>query len=538
MERWEAKLLEEYLYKHFTQEQVNTLMEQPLTGPNGLRRHLGELDAEYFARAYFPDFMTLDVPEFHTEGYRKQQDLFDHPGGRKYAEAAPRGHAKSVRWTTVFSVRNIVYQHKHYVFLISDTGAQASDFLLDIGSAMENNPRILQDFGKLQGSPWNSTELVTTTNIKVECAGSGMKILGRRWGPWRPDLIILDDLENEENVSTAEQRKKLRDWFTKVVMFLGDSYTDYIYVGTIKHTESLLCWVLDNPTWESRIYKAVIEFAEREDLWAEWENIITDLALEKEERISKAEEFYLSNREEMLKGAQVLWPAKWAYDKLMLVRVTDGSAAFNSELQNQPINPSEQLFDIKYYDRPPSDLKWVVGFCDPSMGKTKKSDLCAIIIIGVDQAGWKYVLEADLRRLHPDAIIEAIIQKQLKYQCNEFGIETVAFQEFVASELRKRSAQAGVYVPITEIKPRSQKEARIIGLQPEINNGYIKLHKSQVHLIQQLEDFRPLAIGKNKDDGPDALASGNKLIQAMNPWLQHARKKLKEMAEGGEQNAG
>lgn len=539
MERWEAELLQEYLLKHFNQEQVNTLMEKPLSGPDGLRRQLGELDAEYFARAYFPDFMQLDIPEFHSEDYRKQQDLFDNHGGRRFAEAAPRGHAKSVRWTTIFSVRNIVYQHKHYVFLISDTGGQASDFLLDIAAAMENNDRITEDFGKLQGSPWNSNELVTTTGIKVECAGSGMKILGRRWGAWRPDLILLDDLENEENVSTPEQRKKLRDWFTKVVMFLGDKYTDYVYVGTIKHKESLLCWVLDNPTWETRVYRAVIQFAEREDMWAEWENIVTDLSLEKEDRLAQSKAFYKDHEAEMLKGTNVLWPAKWSYFDLMMTRVTEGAAAFNSELQNRPIDPADQIFDLKYYEHPPARdaLKWVVGFCDPSMGKTKKSDMCAILIIGVDEAGWKYVLEADLRRLHPDAIIDAIIEKQLRYNCNDFGVETVAFQEFIASELRKRSAKAGVYVPISEIKPRGQKEARIIGLQPEVNNGYIKFHKSQLQLIQQMEEFRPLAIGKNKDDGPDALASGNKLIKGMNPWLEYARRKLKEM-EGGEQIAG
>jgi predicted phage terminase large subunit-like protein len=537
VERWEAELLQEYLTKHFNPKKINSLLELPLSGPDGLRRQLGELDGEYFARAYFPDYMRRELPAFHSEDYDKQQHLFEHPEGRRFAEAAPRGHAKSVRWTTIFTVRNIVYQKKHYPFIISDTGSQASDFLMGIGVTLEGNPRIIQDFGKLQGSPWNSNELVTTTGVKVECAGSGMKILGRSWGPWRPDMIILDDLENEENVSTPEQRKKLRDWFTKVVMYMGDSYTDFIYVGTIKHKESLLCWVLDNPTWETKVYRAVIDFAEREDLWAEWENIVTDLSIEKNERLDKAMEFYHANESEMLKGTKVLWPDKWSYVLLMVERVTGGAAAFNSEMQNRPIDPADQLFEIKYYEHAPAreDLKWVVGFCDPSMGRTKKSDMCAIVIVGVDQAGWKYVLEADLRRLHPDLIIDAVIEKQLRYNCNEFGIETVAFQEFLASELRKRSIERGVYIPITEVKPKGQKESRIVGLQPEMNNGYIKLHRSQLQLIMQLEEFRPLAIGKNKDDGPDALASANKLIQGMNPWLEYARKKLREMEEGGGQ---
>jgi hypothetical protein len=38
-----------------------------------------------------------------------------------------------------------------------------------------------------------------------------------------------------------------------------------------------------------------MEFAEREDLWAEWEGHVTNLALDKEERPVKAVEFYMTN---------------------------------------------------------------------------------------------------------------------------------------------------------------------------------------------------------------------------------------------------
>jgi hypothetical protein len=118
-------------------------------------------------------------------------------------------------------------------------------------------------------------------------------------------------------------------------MFLGSrSYTDYIYVGTIKHKESLLSWVLyENPTWKSKIYKAVISFAERDDLWADWEGIITDLSLEKGERVNKAREFYKAHEEEMLKGTKVLWPAKWPYYDLMVKRISEGSAAYHRRSQ-------------------------------------------------------------------------------------------------------------------------------------------------------------------------------------------------------------
>lgn len=36
----------------------------------------------------------------------------------------------------------------------------------------------------------------------AEAIGSGKKVRGRRHRNWRPDLIVLDDIENDENVNT------------------------------------------------------------------------------------------------------------------------------------------------------------------------------------------------------------------------------------------------------------------------------------------------------------------------------------------------
>ena len=69
---------------------------------------------------------------------------------------------------------------------------------------------------------------MTSTNIKVEAIGSGKKIRGRKHRNWRPDLLILDDIENDENVRTPEQRAKLDSWFKKAVSKAGDDYTDTV----------------------------------------------------------------------------------------------------------------------------------------------------------------------------------------------------------------------------------------------------------------------------------------------------------------------
>jgi len=513
----EKKLLMEYLRKHFTSDQIDLIIEKnmPLTGPKGLRKQLGELDMEYFARAYFPDRLFRETPEFHRHGYQVLQRIADTPGGNRYAEASPRGYAKSTRTTLVFPLYCALYRRKNYIFIISDTAAQASEFLVDIQRELEGNERILEDFGSIVGTPWNTIECVTNTNIKLECAGSGQKIRGRRHGKYRPDLIILDDLENDENTVTPEQRAKLKSWFTKVVLKLGDDYTDIVYVGTIIHYDSLFSWVLTNPAWVSVIHRAVKSFSPRQDLWDEWAEIITDLSLP--DRTEKARDFFEKNKKDMLEGTEVLWPEKQSYYDLMVVRVTEGEASFNSELQNEPINPEDRIFNCSLYDyAPPREEMRVVAAVDPSMGKTSSADYTAIIVVGKHlRTGYMYVLDAVLRRMHPDKIIETLFEMHGVWKFDEVCVETVQFQQFFKDEVAKRSAAAGFYLNLREIRTIKNKELRIQSIQPTVNNGYVKFHRNQRVLIDQLENWPKAA----HDDGPDALEMALSVLQGAKSML-------------------
>lgn len=203
--------------------------------------------------------------------------------GTKRVVAAPRGHAKSTSLTFKGSIHAIVYEYKHYPIIISDSSEQAEGFLDNIRVEFEENEALKEDFGSLVGKVWRSNVLITSTNIKVEAIGSGKKIRGRKHRNWRPDLLVLDDIENDENVRTPEQRKKLESWFLKAVSKAGDDYTDIIYIGTLLHYDSLLAKTLNNPGYKAIKYKAVISFSNEEDLWKEWEEIYTDLSNENHE---------------------------------------------------------------------------------------------------------------------------------------------------------------------------------------------------------------------------------------------------------------
>jgi predicted phage terminase large subunit-like protein len=525
-------LLKAFLYKEESPERVRILKDYeagaPVTGPGGIRQRLGAIDMEFFGRAYFPHYFSRPSPAFHRDldniwqqGVLKgiapatpaKKKEISRMQGSKRVVAAPRGHAKSTSLTFKGTIHAVAYEYKHYPIIISDSSEQAEGFLDNIRVEFEENEALREDFGDLTGKVWRSNVLVTSTNIKVEAIGSGKKIRGRKHRNWRPDLLVLDDIENDENVRTPEQRAKLENWFLKAVSKAGDDYTDIIYIGTLLHYDSLLAKTLKNPGYRAIKYRAVISFSKEDDLWKAWEDIFTDLSNDDHEQ--KAKDFFENNRARMLNGTKVLWEEKLSYYDLMVMRVTEGEAAFNSEEQNEPINPDDCIFNpewFEYYNEAEIDFKdgnyLFFGFVDPSLGKSKHSDFSAIITMAKHKVtGYMYVMDADIERRHPDRIIEDVLEKEKWLRRDfgrgykKFGAETVQFQWFLKEELAKASARAGLYLPIEEVPQTSDKTMRVQTLQPDVKNHYIKFNKRHKRLMEQMEHF-PMGA---HDDGPDAL---------------------------------
>ena len=533
-------LLKDFLNRDSTPERVQLRREfeagLPLTGEDGLRRKLGAIDMEFFGRAYFPHYFSRPSPEFHREldaiwqqGVLKGRypltaaeikTISRLPGVRR-AVAAPRGHAKSTNLTFKGTMHSTLYGYKHYPIIISDSSEQAEGFLDNIRVEFEENTAILEDFGPLAGSVWRSNVLVTKTNIKIEAIGSGKKIRGRKHRNWRPDLIILDDVENDENVRTPEQRSKLKNWFDKAVSKSGDDYTDIVYIGTLLHYDSLLAKTLTNPAYRSIKYKAVIQFSQADDLWQQWESIFTDLS--NDDREADALAFFQAHKAAMLEGTQVLWEEKLSYYDLMVMRVSEGEASFNSEEQNEPINPDDCLFMeewFEYYNEAEINFRDPVfdffGFIDPSLGKTKRSDFSAIVTLAKHRSsGYMYVVDADIERRHPDRIIADVLAKERWLRASfghgyrKLGAETNQFQWFLKEELAKASAKAGLYLPIEEVQQTSDKVMRIQTLQPDVKNKYIKFNRRHKRLLEQLTQF-PMGA---HDDGPDALEGARSIAK-------------------------
>lgn len=457
-------------------------------------------DYQFFVNTYFPHYIKGDPSEFHEYIFNEIPQKVGATAGCKEPIAAPRGEAKSTLVTQLFSLWCIVTNRKHFIGIIMDAIDQSSQMLEAIKVELESNPRLIMDFPEATGGGrvWNVQEIITANHIKVKIAGSGKKLRGWRFGQYRPDLIILDDIENDENVRKPEQRQKLQDWINKAVLKLGapDGSMDVIYIGTILHYDSVLARIMRSPTWNGKKFAAIKQWPDNMDLWEKWEEIFTNQGRD------AADKFYNRNEAAMLAGAVVSWPSMRPLKLLMEMRADDHHA-FDCEMQNDPTNSENALFDTITFWVQHIDRWQFFGACDPSLGKANKArDPSAILVGGYDRStGFLDTVEASIRRRKPDKIISDIIEFQKEYKCMAWGIETVQFQEFLYTELVKRSAKAGIPVPAVPITQSTDKVMRIESLQPHVSNGLIRLHKKHTTLFEQLRHF-PEA---DHDDGPDAL---------------------------------
>lgn len=462
---------------------------------------IGLLD---FAQKYVPKSISLPIAPFHREICTLAESSNN---TLRHAEADPRGHGKSTWWSKIFPFWTICTRRKRFVVLLSSSLRIAESNLSWIKHELEHNRTLRKDFGDLAGTEkWTSSELLTTIGAKIMAMGAGANLRGITSGDNRPDLIVCDDLEDRENISTFDQREKIAEWFNKDLMGLpGPMGADVFIIGTILHHDSLLAKKITQ--WKGTLRRAV----------SDWD---------KEE---------------------VLAPGLFPVEKLKLIRDGDGhkkgigTLAFGQEYQNNPVDPASQRIRqewIKYYDlKELKDKELIIASAlDPAVGKTSQGDFAALVTLGQDtKTNMIYVLDVILERCPPQRQVDLCLQTFMRWKSNgsieagparhfkALGIEDNGFQAVLRSNLEAESKRLGIFAPIKGIKNISDKIARIDSLSPLIEGGGIMFQrpprefrtgqKDYARLIQQLIEFPK----GDHDDGPDALEMAVRLLR-VEPW--------------------
>ena len=209
---------------------------------------------------------------------------------------------------------------RRFIIIGSDTEDLASDITGYIFLELLYNERIRQDFGELVKGSGPVDDFITCNDVRVKARGRGQRLRGMKHRQWRPDLVILDDLENDQNVRNPNIVRQILEWITAAVYPSMEASGNLLIIGTILRRGSALDVMLNS---EEEPYCHFARYIYR---------AITD-------------------------EGKSLWEAKHPLSKLLRQKQLMGTTAFNQEKMNEPAHESGVFRQewIRYYH--PDSLK-------------------------------------------------------------------------------------------------------------------------------------------------------------------------------------
>lgn len=436
---------------------------------------------ENFLQIYFGIKFTIPIAPFHKRLFKSLTGL------KKFiAVMGFRGSAKSTI-VEAFTLWRIVTGKNKFAVLIGATDGDSRANLANIRSMIEENPLLIEDFNIFlekkkedkSGQKWSEKQL----NI---CGGTilarsrGSKIRGLKFGDHRPDIIIIDDLEDTESTKTAEARKKTRNWFfsevipaTKQGVLSAD--VKVVMIGNYVHKDCLLANIEKNNT-----------------------------------DIVKVERFGLYDDE-----GNVSWKALYPDVKSILEKKKEvmlagkgmGNIIWNREYLLKIIDEEDQIIkedDLQYYPK-----EWLqrrieqsgIGI-DLAISKKQSADYTAMIkgIIVHNDFGERRLLILPSHVNEHLGFTETLGKAKLSYlgmhkPCKVF-VEKVQYQESAIEMLKKNGVDA------KGVTPTNDKRARLMSVSSYITSGMVLFPEEGLEdLITQLIGFGT----EEHDDMVDAL---------------------------------
>lgn len=184
---------------------------------------------------------------FQARWFRLQLD------NRRTMILAPRGHGKSTICTVAYVLWKLLQNRDARILIVSNTADQADALLGEMKLQAETSEPLRQLFGDLRGGLWRANKLTvagrkgifkeaSVTSIGVEGA-----VISRHY-----DVIILDDVVDEENASSANARRKLRNWYAKVLLPCLEPGGELHVLGTRYHPRDLYAGMMDSGGGQAR----------------------------------------------------------------------------------------------------------------------------------------------------------------------------------------------------------------------------------------------------------------------------------------------
>lgn len=173
-----------------------------------------ESNSEEWFRYYFPNYYTCEPANFHIAATKR---LLNHD--RWYeVRAWARELAKSARSMMEVLFLSLTGKIKN-VLLISNSFDNAERLLDPIRANLEFNKRIIQDYGLQQTlGKWESGEFTAKCGCAFRALGAGQSPRGTRSKNIRPDFILIDDIDTDEECLNPDRIKKKWKWLEEALL--------------------------------------------------------------------------------------------------------------------------------------------------------------------------------------------------------------------------------------------------------------------------------------------------------------------------------
>jgi predicted phage terminase large subunit-like protein len=448
-----------------------------LNDPEG-RRNAAKDNHFIFFVVYLNNYMKYDTAPFQREMFAITQD----EKVKTAVIVSFRNSAKSTIMTLSYPLWAILgIQKKKFVVIISQTQNQAQLHFKNIKRELEANTLLKKELGPFedQSREWGSYSIVIPKyNARINSVSRGESIRGIRHQEHRPDLIVLDDVEDLTSVRNKDSRDKTYEWLTSEVIPAGDRTTKIIIIGNLLHEDSLLM----------RLKKNIEE--------------------DKLDGLFRA--YPLMNEKDA-----IAWPSKFPnLEEIEKEKKSVGSeVSFQREYMLKIIDTEEQLVKpewIQRYEKLPGDLpetnyRYTATGVDPAISKKNSADFTAMVtakVYGRNEKKQIYILPNPVnQRLDFGETRERIklLAENIDGKSNhKIFVEDVGYQKSLIQELENES-----YL-IKGFQPKGDdKRARLLVITHLIKNGTILFPEEGAEvLLDQLINF-----GAEKyDDLADAFA--------------------------------
>lgn len=408
------------------------------------------------------------TPEFHADILK----LFYSPEQYCLAEAF-RGGAKSTL-VEEYTILSLLFRDSRFTIIVGNSYERACERLAAIKHELEMNELLIELFGNQVGPTWSADVIVLANGARVQAFGAKQSLRGAKTAQGdRPDLAVVDDLEDEDMVATELSRHKTRRWFDGSMLPALTPDGKVRMVGTPLHPKALLEEKKNSPNWKSITIPI----------------------------------FYLENGVET-----AAWPGRFSMKWINELRQSYVHAGAITEFEQEYMCRAEDKASKPFQEtmfRPgamPPGYYATEVMVDPARTVNTKTSARTGYAVWSWVGTKLYVREAYGAFHRPDEIIAEIFKLNDKYNPINVGVEADGLEEFIMQPLRAESVKRGISIPLSPQRAPKDKNSFISGLQPFYMAGEVVHVENCRDLENELVNFPT-----GRCDIPNALAYSMKM---------------------------